>query len=77
MKLIFSRLRLCLPWPPPAEGLVSYGGLGARNLVNHSARFNQFGSLDQVSLTDLALLEAGNSNQDLAAIAHVVVNELF
>jgi hypothetical protein len=58
---------------PGATSLVNCGGFGAGHLNDKPPRLNQFYSLDQVSLTDLALLEAGNSGQERAAIGDVIV----
>ena len=55
--------------------LVNHGGFGAGHFHNHPAGLNQFRSLDQVSLTDLALLDAGDSDQDLAAVGDVIVDQ--
>jgi hypothetical protein len=54
---------------------VNRGGFSAGHLDNKPSRLNQFCSLDQVSLTDLALLEAGNSDQKRAAVSDVVVHQ--
>jgi hypothetical protein len=57
------------------EKLVDCSRFGAGHLDDKPPRLNQFCSLDQVSLTDLALLEAGNSGQERAAVGDVVVHQ--
>jgi hypothetical protein len=55
--------------------LVNCRRFGAGHFDNEPPRLNQFDTLDQVSLTDLALLEAGNSGQEGAAVGDVVVHQ--
>ena len=57
--------------------LVNCRRFGAGHFDDKPPRLNQFDSLDQVSLTDLALLEAGNSGQEGAAVGDVVVHQRF
>jgi hypothetical protein len=57
--------------------LINYSGLGTSDLAYKPPRFNQFYSLDQVSLTDRTSLHSRHSDQESAAISDVFINCLF